>query len=192
MNDKVNNLSTEELLEQVDQASDTNEVQITDNVLIFLREFDLKPGAEKVKTKLLYKLYQAWTKNPLSFARFTLELSLHFDRHKDFVLINYDSIKLSQTTKDFYLKTNSKQFVVDNYLFKHMSYFLEKYEIVKGNTLVDRELIWKSYKEHSRGKKNALTKAKFFKYVDLFLTKKDKKYLVNGFLYNEEKSNKKI
>lgn len=146
-------LSEEELLALLD-AEDEAPVAVAqvfeynDDIVPFLSFYAITPGHTPVSKKLLYKLYKAYSKNPVDSRNFNIQAGLYLSDHgPEHYNLNTDNFAISkhiyqaEKTKD---KTKSLAFQ------KHFNWFLTERKMDKGNAWVEGFILFFIYKDFCR------------------------------------------
>lgn len=107
----LNDLTDDELLELANAPTSPSSVvrnrdlfnEYNHDVLNFLLAFNLKPGKEKVAVRILYDLYKAWSKIPVTQKSFSQQLALFIPKQatvvkSSSVLLN-DCWKINKSNK---------------------------------------------------------------------------------------------
>lgn len=135
------------LLESEDQVWDTDIAQVfdyNDDIVPFLSNYQITPGATPVSKKLLYKLYKAYSKQPLDGLNFNLQLGGYLSHTKDHYLLNIDQFAIShhiyqaEKTRD---KTKSLTFQ------KHFMWFTREANFTTGRNWVEGFILFYIYKD---------------------------------------------
>ena len=170
----LNNASTEELLSKLGEAKETPQEEIYGDVELFIASFNIQDGDYKVKRPLIYKLYKAWSKDPLPKHRFQIKLGelLTTDLNNT-VLINLPSFRLSSEAiklleeKKLKLTSKARQ--------THFENFLAFFNIQPGTFNVHFRCLYFLYDlwMFQRVGQKMLSKESFYKYCCLYLQKKN-------------------
>lgn len=143
-------LSDEEilaLLEAEDQVWDEDISKVfdyNDDIVPFLSNYQITPGTTPVSKKLLYKLYKAYSKQPLDQHNFNLQLGGYLSHTREHYQINIDQFAISQhiyqteKTRD---KTKSLTFQ------KHFAWFTREANVVTGRNWVEGFILFYIYKD---------------------------------------------
>lgn len=165
----------EELLKLLEEAPDV-EVDIdghTNTVVPFILRYNIKEGEHRVTSNLIYKLYKAYTKDPLPKREFTRIFKDYFVEHMTgstrYYMLNEPAIRVS----DWHLKLLKKQPKRDRtknpkYIENFQS-FLRTHGIEKGNTWVEGFVLYEVYKQKYRKQhtKPMLSYNVFYKLLNL-------------------------
>lgn len=130
-------LSLDDLLKVLENKEDHSLetiIEESDNdVLLFLTTLKINKGNERIKKKLLYKLYYNWSDTPVSQVSFTIKLSYYIDHETNYYLINENTFKLTNKIKKI---VEPRRDVRKNKDYtKHFQYFLDKFKLKKGSDL---------------------------------------------------------
>jgi hypothetical protein len=118
-----------------------------DDIVPFLSNYQITPGTTQVSKKLLYKLYKAYSKNPLDNLNFNVKAGTYLSHDRDHYLINIDQFAISkhiyetQKTKD---KTKSLSFQ------KHFGWFVEESKVQQGKVWLEGFILFYIYKDFCR------------------------------------------
>lgn len=171
-----NNLSTEELLESVSKEPEkkTEETFQLPEILDFLSVFKISRGDYQITSKLLFKLYTKWSKHPISFKAFSMEISDYLEKYQIRNQYGYlINIQDSVLTEDVLKSLDVKKEVTDSvYLRQHYESFLKYCNIKSSNSnYIEGFLLYELYKKWSKynRSKNPLSYSTFLKFARLFL-----------------------
>lgn len=176
-----NSLTTEELLELADKPNKEAEVLETskNDVLRFLTTYNIKPGKQTVKKRLLYDLYRKWSDDPLESKNFNLEvgkyLLVHFKGIQAYYCINRKGFRLAMDIEELYLKHSKDKTKVIGYK-KHFDSFLKHYELKPGKYYIETFVLYTLYDKwtYKNGANNPLGYNQFYNFCKLYFTKKRK------------------
>lgn len=151
-NDKkkpANALTVDELLESLNNQEQSEQVlEYHNDVLPFLTHFSIISGAYPVLNSLIYKLYKAWSKNPVSQNVFSLtanQILFHIKRgSKSYYLINKPAIKIAES--EFELVRGKKRKLDKSPLYrKHFENFINKHNLLKEEIYVESYVLYYIY-----------------------------------------------
>lgn len=144
------NKTTEELLEDLNNPTDSEEVIINeeDTILTFVRFYNLQPGLIKIKGKHLYSLYRKFTKEPKISKSFHEDISQYIPYMRDekterVYLINKKMLNLSEKALELIKKENKAPKHARVIYKLHFENFINKFDIKSGN---DTSFVWASIK----------------------------------------------
>ena len=166
---KYNKLPSEHAIEELLEAIESSdEVIIADpaspnDVFGFFSAMNIQQGPNKVRSKLLYQVYRAWTKTPVTKQIFYNELSAYLQpMHHGLYGINESALNLSKRGYKLLAsrmrdKTKSKQWK------RHYEGFIANYSIKEGTTWVKANVLFYLYDlwSYSKHKKNLLGPVQF-------------------------------
>lgn len=198
-----NKKSTEELLEILNNSETSKEDKIDheeDTIITFLRFYNIEPGNQKILDSFLLKLYNQFTKNPVS-SRIFVERIAHYIpyvikyNNKKYYLISQKALNLSEKAYEFVKNQNSypKHRSINWKL--HFENFLKKYDIKSGK---NSEYLWISFKMlynlydkwiYEIKKKQWISEREFSKLCKIYFTHKNAKSSL-WFKIDESISNK--
>lgn len=118
-----------------------------DDIVPFLSNYKITPGFTQVSKKLLYKLYKAYSKQPLDNLNFNVKIGGYLSHDRDHYLINIDQFAISshiyetQKTKD---KTKSISFQ------KHFDWFTTESKVKQGKVWLEGFILFFIYKDFCR------------------------------------------
>lgn len=146
-----NQLSTEELLKQVDEIklSETDNIIIEDNIVEFLSYYNIRAGNNPVNRKPIYKMYKAWNKSNsnVSSKQFGHKLGEYFKADHNYIYINIEAIDLTKKAKDVFFKSeNSNKFKNKNYK-EQIERFINNFNIKDGKYIVQTSVLYYIYEE---------------------------------------------
>lgn len=168
------NLSLDELLQAIENPEDTSVETVIDepdsDVMLFITTLKIGKGNDRVKRKLLYKLYSEWSKTPTTKVSFSVKLSYYFDFVGEDILIDDNTFSVTNRVKR--LLAPKKDYTKNPNLRRHIEYFLNKFKIKNGLDMRVQGYIlyyiydnW-NYKNRSR---NRLGTNRFNKLVGLYV-----------------------
>lgn len=138
-------LTDAELLELIENPVSSPNT-ITNNIIDFISVYNLKTGDEPIKIRLLYNLYKAWTKNPLSPRIFSNTLTNLFTSkqsagntlvylNKSAINVHTEVLKLVEPAD----KTRQKGWT------DHFNKYLLHYGIKKGGLFIANNVLYNLY-----------------------------------------------
>lgn len=181
MGNFTNKLTEEELkalLKELPEDNKDKQDLSKNDVLDFLSYYGLEAGSHLIPYKLIYSLYQKWSKNPLSDLSFKYQVSYYLATNNkgSYYLINQDVLKLNKYLFN-YLNGKLIQKKVVNYR-PHFINFINHYNIKTGNLWLEPEVFYYLYDLWMFNKKKKLNSVNISKLCSLhFPTKilKDQK-----------------
>ena len=141
------------LLDAEDQLWDEDITKIfdyNDDIVPFLSNYQITPGTTPVSKKLIYKLYRAYSKQPLDQHNFNIQIGKYISPGRDHFLINMDQFVVSkhiyeaEKTRD---KTKSLAFQ------KHFNWFVEEAKIEKGRVWIEGFILFYIYKDFCKSRR---------------------------------------
>ncbi len=173
--------TTEELLKDLENSShsDKRKIHVNDDILSFLRFYNLEEGRFKVKSYVLYKLYRWYTQTPRSKMSFHLKMNQYLPIHKErdevYYKINRKAVNLTEKALEILKPKREKTLYNGNSLnFKN---FIKKFNLKIGT---DDSFIWISidmlydlYDEWTYNiyKKNPMDRYAFMSFCSLYFPK---------------------
>lgn len=177
-NNLPNTLTQEELLKilKEDPSEIKEEDNQTDDILGFVSFFNLKPGKNLVPKKLIYQLYQYWSKAPISSNNFFNKFTLYFQPtgygHRTSFYLNLESINISKRLlklidKHTRIKTKSPTYK------RHFESFLNHYKLKAGKIWIESYILYYLYDKwtYKIKKKHPLSKEQFYNFCKLYFPK---------------------
>jgi len=139
----------------------------------FINTFNLKPGTNKIKARALIKLYNKWSKEPITGELFTLNCHLLFEStKKSQLLINLEPLTILQligeNTKKPELTKNSPASK------KHFEVFIKKFELESGSLFIKFSVLYDTYIKwrHNNRLKTQLGKQTLVEFMNLYFKRK--------------------
>lgn len=174
MKKSITELNEAELLDLIkDESSNIKIYEWPTDVMEFISVYNLKSGTERITTKLLYKLYKLWSKNPVKRKTLTNTLTDLFpsDRIGESYLILLDKNALNIKTSTLkYLKkvnkTKHKGWV------EHFNKYLHEYCIESGSFFVKDTVLYNLYDKWCFKKRSPLGFAQFNNFCKLYFNNK--------------------
>lgn len=176
-----NELSINELLEKVDSGEDIEDGQIFEfshDVISFISAFALQKGNETVDKRLLFDLYHAWSKNPVTSYKFNLIMGKYFPLgHINYTKygywINTDAMKVTEETIALLLK-NKKYKQKSPRWNLHFNAFLNHFNITSGIRWLEGDILYWLYGKWvwETNKKLHLSYDNFIQFLDSRFEKK--------------------
>lgn len=167
-------LSDEELNKLLDNSIESNTVYITNDINDFISTFNIKSGSYRVPSKLLYKIYMQWSKDPLRPKTFTNCLTDLFPVIRygvgNLFCLNKDVFKLKEEYQKSFKpldKTKSKSYK------NHFDSFLNHYKIKKGGFFIKDSVLYNLYDKWTYKNKNRhpLGKTQFINFCRFYFPK---------------------
>lgn len=181
-------ISIEDLLKELENAKEpepTVEKEVKkrvgeDSLLKFLTEFNIEPGSQKVDRKIIYKLYEQYTSQPLGEQKFYKEISNYlvttkgkYMMYRKFLHINQKSLDLSEKVIN-YLKPKKRPKTKMIPMQMHFQNFINKFNLKPGkspdNIWVSIRTLYDLYDEwiYKIRKKRPLTFNNFTNFCKLY------------------------
>jgi hypothetical protein len=147
-------LTEAEILALLDSEED-NEPQAeifdyTDDIVPFLGFYKITPGVTLVSKKLLYNLYQTYSKQPLPLLDFNIQVGRFLTPSRHHYSINMDQFAISnhiykaEKTRD---KTKSLSYQ------KHFDWFLTEKKVEKGTSWIEGFILFFIYKDFCKSRR---------------------------------------
>jgi len=167
-----NETELEELLKAAESDENIEEVSnILTDVDSFLSAFDIRPGPNVIRVKLLYHLYCLWSKNPLSPPRFYAEINKFLLPHTKstarYYLLNAKAFKLSAKSQELLAKTKIDKTKSVKYR-RHFEAFLDAYGIKPGTYWIEGYLLYYLYDLWSFKRSNPLGEDQFHQFAKIY------------------------
>lgn len=144
-------LSESELLELLNSTEEVEQsIEIfdyKDDIVPFLRSYNITPGHTLVSKKLVYKLYKTYSKAPLPEREFNIQTGRFIAATGKYYSMNLDNFAVSnhiykaEKTRD---KTKSLTYQ------KHFTWFITEQQISKGNSWIEGFIIYYIYQDFCR------------------------------------------
>lgn len=120
------------------------------DIVPFLSFYNITPGKTQVSKKLLYKLYKAYSKQPIDKLNFTTQLGNFITHDRNHFLINIDQFAISkhiyetEKTRD---KTKSLTYQ------KHFNWFMQEGNVQPGNVWLEGFILFYIYKDFCKSRR---------------------------------------
>lgn len=167
------NISTQDLLNALEGAEDTETTEWSNDVPHFLSKFQMEEGENKVKVDLLYKLYKLYSKYPVRQQEFTMTVSQFIPCDGKYYKINVKPMRIAKV-----VNTQSKiglvRFTTSLSIKRHYERFLHDNSVKKGITWVEGLILYEVYRRYCIDKKFQLrmTYMNFIKVTKLYFKHK--------------------
>lgn len=160
-------LNTEELLSQLEKSpSNSNEEQITDNILEFLSFYNIKSGDNQVKKRLLYKMFIAWNKgNSYGYKYFATKLGLYFKNKPEYVYLDLDAIDLTAKAKEVFFKKENSKKTKSKFYKNQIEKFIKEKGLKSGKYSVNSSVLYYIYEEWALNSKKKPIKINDFSMI---------------------------
>lgn len=147
------NLSTEELLEALDQSDAVDEFVSSDPIFSFIQTFNIREGNKKIKCDLIYDLFKMWNKfSNIKRLKFFHEFEKYFQIHnlhskslrsRHYLLDNdmLEIVKNIETYKKIHPENKKKYKSVK----KHFETFLNFHGIKEGQLYIESDVLYHIY-----------------------------------------------
>lgn len=144
-------LTEEELLELL-ASEDTPEATVEifnyeHDIVPFMGFYKITPGDTPVSKKLLYKLYKAYSKEPLDKLRFNIQLGQYVTARGYHFLLNLDNFAISN---HIYKEEKTRDKTKNTLFQKHFDWFISTAPVQKGSSWVEGFIIFQIYKDFCR------------------------------------------
>lgn len=175
MKKAITELSDHELLNIVEKQSSTQIYDWPTDVMEFISVYNLKQGTEAITTKLLYRLYKFWSKEPIARKAFTNTLTDIFPSSRIgesvTILLNENVLNISNEVGKYLKsldKTKSKNWT------KHFTTYIDYYSIKKGGLFIKNNVLYNLYDKWTSRNNNyhPLGLKQFNKFCELFFKQK--------------------
>lgn len=155
MKKPITELSTEELIKAINDAPVEAPYNWPTDIMDFISFYHLKQGEELITTKLLYRLYCHWSKNPITSRSFIQVLTDIFPSSRSgrsvTILLNKKALDISQ---EVYKYLESKDKTKSKGWTKHFNDYLNYYSIKKGGLFIKNSVLYSLYDKWTYGNKN--------------------------------------
>jgi len=148
-------LSYEELLNILDSSESSNPIEpileYMNDVVPFLTNYGITPGNTTVSKKLLYKLYKAYSKNPITISEFNTKVGEYItDKTTQYYFINQDNFAISRHIyKEIEKRDKTKSLTYQ----KHFNWFLTESELKPGNKWLEGFILFFIYKDFCKSRR---------------------------------------
>jgi hypothetical protein len=150
------NLSTEELLNFLETAEDTQNYtrdhkdDLLSEILLFIGHFDIQYGEYKVHQKYVYKLYRAFSKNPVNSRTFLNTFTSIFPHKTNtFYYVNKDVINIIKIIDQYSTKRKIKN-SINPKLLNTVKTFLDHKDIKPGGYWVESFILTELYNDYRK------------------------------------------
>lgn len=140
-------ISTDDLLLALESAEDTETTEWSNDVPYFLSHFKLEQGSYKVHSRLLYKLYCLYSKNPLRKYDFTCTTAQFIQFERNYYRINIPPIRIAKVVNQKKQDT-SVNFNANLAVKKHFETFVRKAQLKKGSSFVEGVILHEIYRHY--------------------------------------------
>ena len=154
MNRIPKDLSTEELLDSLNTAEDTDSYtrehkqDLLSEVLLFISHFDIQKGEYKVHQKYVYKLYRVFSKSPVNSAKFLNTFTSIFPHKTNtFFYVNKDVINIIKIADQHSSKRKIKN-SINPKLLNSVKTFLNHKDIKPGGFWVESFILTELYNDY--------------------------------------------
>lgn len=141
------------LLDAEDQLWDEDVSQIfdyNDDIVPFLSNYQITPGTTPVSKKLLYKLYKAYSKQPLDQHNFNIQIGKYISPDRDHFLLNTDQFAVSRYIYEAE-KTRDKAKSLTYQ--KHFNWFITEAGIETGRAWLEGFILFYIYKDFCKSRR---------------------------------------
>lgn len=189
-------LSEEELLKSLESEEEIIP-QAANNVVAFLLFYNIEPGVFPVKSRVLYKLYTKYTKEPVPIQVFSLEVGNYIKNVTGYLHINKSAFKIADKTFELLQKRTNMQ--TSPAFKRHYENFIKAAQLQAGGIWTCSGDLYEAYISWSKkvGRRKHITEKSFNKLCILYFKEKivkgKKYYGINRKLdhVQEEKENTK-
>lgn len=180
MKKSITELSEKELLDLLGSNPDQLKIyEWNTDIMEFISVYNLKSGNEYITTKLLYRLYCLWSKNPVKRKTLTNTLMDLFpsvrtgDSHV--VLLNKSAMNLKE---EAYLYIKSKNKIKNRNYKDHFDSYINHYSIKNGGLFIKDTVLYNLYDKWCYKKRHPLSFKQFNNFCKLYFKEKliDKHY----------------
>lgn len=169
MKKSITQLSEQELLDIIGSKQPVKVYVYPDDVMEFISVYNLKSGQEPVTTKLLYKLYTFWSKDPVLRRRFTHTLTDLFPSSATnksvVILLDKPALNLKQEAYN-YVKEQDK--TKDKGWMEHFEKYLYFYSLKSGSFFIKDSVLYKLYSRWYGKKRRPLGFKQFNNFCKLY------------------------
>lgn len=174
MKKAITQLTESELLDLIkSEPSSITLYEWPTDVMQFISVYNLKSGTERITTKLLYKLYKLWSKNPVPRKTLTTTLMDLFpsDRigESHLILLNKETLNIKQETLKYLKKHNKTK---DKGWMEHFTKYLHEYCIESGCFYIKDTVLYNLYDKWCYKKRSPLALAQFNNFCKLYFKNK--------------------
>ena len=166
-------LTTEELLEQLEEAHDvdafselSDDHSKTSEILSFISHFELEPGEYLIHQKYMFSLYKSFSKNPMNQRSFFRMLSTVYPyKNTSYTFkVNRNIQNLLRFAKQNKSKSSKLTGNFNHRRVSTVKKFLDSQDIGPGNNWVESFVLYAKYKEYMKETRSP-------KYADSTLTR---------------------
>jgi len=167
-------LTDEELNKLLDNTIESNTISGINDINEFISTYNIKSGSFRIPTKLLYKIYKSWSKDPLRGKTFTNNLTDLFPVIRygsGFMLcLNKDVWNLKEDFNKHFKPLNKTK--NKNYK-EHFDNFLKHYNIENGSFFIKDSVLYNLYDKwtYKNKKRHPLGEAQFINFCRLYFPK---------------------
>lgn len=174
-----NNTKLEDLLKALESKDEDpkadwiQEFHHTEDVTPFLSFYNIKPGNELVQSKILYKLYKTWSKDPLRETQFNWKIKDYIEYKEGYLKLNIDALQVSNKVID-YLKEHTQNKTKSPSWKRHFDNFLTYYNIESGDNWVESYYLYHIYDlwTYKNKVKSWLGYKQFINFCDIYFKQK--------------------
>lgn len=172
MGNKTNiTLDLNSLIEIATGDGNAQSIKITDDILTFAIDFNIKAGKFKIKNDILYSIYKNWSKKAKPREKFSKALGrlVEID-NKGNSFISVSAIKLHQDLYEFLNKKSRPKEKVRSYK-SHFESFLKYYGFESGDFFIKESSIYYLYDKWTYKNKNksSLKEQTLLKFCSMYL-----------------------
>lgn len=135
------------------EDSDAAEDQIIESyndVIPFLTNYNITPGDTLVSKKLLYKLYKAYSSEPMSVREFAMEVGTFVQAKGEFYHINMDNFAIS---KHIYAQQSRVDKTKSLTYQKHYTWFVKERAVQRGSKWLEGFVLFYIYKDFCKSRR---------------------------------------
>ncbi len=139
------------LLESDDVEEGTAEIfDYKDDIVPFMGFYKITPGNSLVSKRLLYKLYKAYSKQPLDNLNFNIQIGTYVSHTKDHFHLNLDTFAISQAVYQAEkIRDKTKAIAYQ----KHFEWFVTEANVQKGTNWIEGFILFYIYKDFCKSRR---------------------------------------
>ena len=177
MKKSTTEMTEKELLDLVSKDSDIILYNWPNDVMEFISVYNIKSGKEEIASKLLYKLYKLWSKQPVKKRTFAMTFtdlfpsinSIDGTKYNLILLLDKKAINLKQEAYNF-IKKNDK--TKEKGWMEHFEKYLYFFSIKSGSLFIKDSVLYKLYSRWYGKKRRPLGFDQFNNYCKLYFKNK--------------------
>lgn len=163
----IHEYSVEELLKLMDSSKEevttkSDEEYVDNEVIRFLAYYDIKPGTYRINTKLMFRLFKAWSKDKTyKYADFIR--NMYSQLEKKYTSINFEKFQYFKINKTlinitrFLEEAKPKKIIFRKTMYykKFMEEFIEQHKLAAGPIFVEADILYYlfDFYNHKKGRR---------------------------------------